>query len=279
MAICLLYFFLPLYLFEVLANPGDVSEELGLIFFFLFFHTAALWILGASILRLLGVPWRSHSLILLALLIPNPCLFPSQLGLLLIPGLDARSLEAASRVFHVSLLIVPTVGTYLASNEHSIPGRLFDTVRLPIAPLALVGLVWGLASPGPGQSSQSVIESVSLAAAPLTFLLVGILIGKEFYLFDLTNITPMLLAAVLATLLRLIVSPILAAMLVKIMPVEPVLGRLLVIHSAMPTAAFTAVLAAYFCQSSSDKRYIVLCVVGTGLLSCITLPIVITMTR
>ena len=272
-AICLLYFFLPVYMFQLLATPLNGGKELVLVFFFLFFHTAALLILGVSVLRMIGFPLRTHSLILFTMLLSHPCLFPPQLAHLFIG--DIADVQSAARILDIALLAFVTVGGYLASPRTSAPERLFDMIRLPIAPFALLGFLFALLGISLGPSITSTLEPLSQAAAPFTFLLLGILIGKEFYLFELPSLTPTLFAVGIATILRLVVSPILAVVLTKLMSeIDASLGRMLILHTAMPTSALTAVLLAFYGQTN-DKRYVALCIIATVLLSCVTIPLVL----
>ncbi|MFH1743422.1 MAG: hypothetical protein ABIH23_30835 [bacterium] len=270
-ATCLLYFFLPIYLLVNLTKVIDGSNELGLVFFFLFFHTAALWVLSASTLKLLHLPQRTHSLVLLTVLLSHPYLVPAQIFYVVAGNSSANAIETAYRIFEVALVSIAVVGMYLGSQESSVTERLFEMIRLPIAPLAILAFLLGLLGVSLSPAILSILTPASQGAMPLTFLLLGIMIGRGLYLFELLSLTQMLVAVAIAAVLRLILSPVIAFLLIKVMPIEPSLGRLLVIHTAMPTAAFASIFVAFYGQPP-DKRYVALCILITGIISCITIP-------
>ncbi len=272
-AICLLCFLFPAYLFLVLSTPVEAGKELGLIFFFLFFHTAALWIVTIPVLRIMNLPQRTFPLILLTVLFPHPFLFPPSLCPVVFGQVDPAAVNSLYHIFHLTLLAFVTIGVFLATPNLFGLDRIIDFVRFPIAPLAILGYALALLGVQVSPTIRETITPFSQCVPPITFLLLGVLIGKGLYLFELPSLTPMLVAAAAATFLRLVVSPALSFGILRFMPIEAGLARLLIIHTAMPTSVLIAILAGYYGQPG-DKRYVVICTLVTVLLSLLTLPVV-----
>ncbi len=272
-SVCLLCFLFPAYLFSALSSPAEPDKELGLIFFFLFFHTAALWIATIPVLRILNLPQKTFPLILLTVLFPHPYLFPSSICPLIVGELDPAYADNLYHIFHLSLLAFVTIGTFLATPKLSGLDRIIDLIRFPLAPVAILAYVLALSGIQVSTTIQNILTPFSQCVPTITFLLFGVLIGKGLYLFELPSLTPMLVAAVAATILRLVVSPALAFLVLQFMPIEPGLSRLLILQTAMPTSLLIAIFAGFYGQPG-DKRYVAICTLVTILLSFITLPIV-----
>ncbi|HOE10730.1 MAG TPA: hypothetical protein PLQ35_04620 [bacterium] len=270
-AICLLFFFLPVYLLFNLARPMQVDKDLGLVLFFFFFHTAALWIVSSFVLRMFHLSQKAHSLILMTILLAHPFLIPPQM-LSPLTGETGIATETAANIYHVALVIVAVLGMYLGSQKMSFPERLFEMLTVPVACFGLLGFALGLLRVGLAETIPKILSPSAQAAMPLTFLLLGFLIGRGLHLFELLSSAQILFAAGIATALKLVLSPIIGVLLVHIMPIGPALGNLLILQTAMPTAAIACVFTAYYGQPP-DRRYVALCIVLSSLICCVTIPI------
>ncbi len=273
-ATCLLFFFLPVYLLFNLARPMQVDKELGLVLFFFFFHTAALWIVSSFVLRMFHLPQKTHSLILMTILLAHPFLIPPPI-LTSLGGETGVPAETAANILHISLVIVAILGMYLGSQQPSFPERLFEMLTVPVALAGLLGFALGLLQVGLGETIPRILSPSAQATMPLTFLLLGFLVGRGLHVFELLSSAQILFAAGIAAVLKLVLSPIIAVLLVHIMPIGSALGNLLILQTAMPTAAIACVFTAHYGQPP-DRRYIALCIALSCLISCVTIPILCT---
>ncbi len=298
----LLYIFTPcLVLYSILTAENEAGTEMTQIAFFWFFHSAIMLAVSHQLLKILKYSVHQRRLIVLTVVVLNAANYPIPLNEF---QYGEAGRETAVRIMLILQIIYVTVGVYLASDKASWIDGIEEIFRLPLAYAAILGFTlyfFGLRLPAMYQmTAQDVIsatgEDVGTAAnvpgpllmmsakllnflqapaIPLNLLMLGVIIGKGFYLLDFDSYKRMLPAVILSAILRLIASPILGFMLIFVMKIEnPQLAKSLLIHSAMPTAVYVAIFVAFYGQPS-DKRFAALSIIFSTIVSFITVPLLI----
>lgn len=172
--------------------------------------------------------------------------------------------------FVVSTILVFTVGVFIASmGKASWRASVARLVRLPaFYAVVLAVVVYSLDIYVP-QPLLRGIEVAGTGAIPVMLVVLGMQIA------DLTDISRVWLAAP-ATVLRLIVAPVVAVILAGWFGLEGLNRSTSIIEASMPTAVVTTILAVEF-----DVRpgLVTSTVVLTTIVSALILPVVITLAR
>ncbi|MBZ4687580.1 MAG: malate permease [Clostridia bacterium] len=142
-------------------------------------------------------------------------------------------------VFHT--VIMSTVGLYYAAKGHlKIEDALLSVVKMPIIHTCLLGLIWQIFNFPLPQNIYKAIDLIANAAIPTIMLVLGMQLA-EIKLNDLQW-----REAFPALIIRLIISPIIAWCIILMLPVSTLLGRVMIVEAAMPSATFTAMYALQF---------------------------------
>lgn len=297
----MLFVFTPaLVMYAILTTQREGGMEMARIAFFWFFHTAILLVATHQLLKILRYSMHQRRLILLSVMILNAANYPIPLNEFQY-GDAAR--ETAVRIMLISQVIFVTIGVYLASDKGSWVDGIEEVFRLPLVYAAIIGFtlfMLGLQLPGyhnvggvealtagvtateeaangPGVLLAvlgKVLTFLQAPALPLNLLMLGLIVGKGFYVLDYESYQRMVPAVVLSAFLRLVFSPVLGLVLILLLDIEGQLAKSLLIHTAMPTAIYVSIFVAYYGQAS-DKRFAALCIVFSTLVSLLTVPLLV----
>ncbi|WP_366924437.1 AEC family transporter [Metallumcola ferriviriculae] len=171
----------------------------------------------------------------------------------------------AIMVFHT--IIMSTLGIYYAAKGKSdIKTSLLSVLKMPIVHAAVAGLAWQYwALPLPANIFKA-IKMVGDAAIPTIMLVLGLQLAE----IKLANFHWE--KSAVALLFRLLLSPAIAWLIVLMLPVEPLLGSVMIVEAAMPSAAITTM---YALQYDSEPQLVSSITFVSTLLSIITLSILL----
>ncbi|CEI81132.1 MULTISPECIES: AEC family transporter [Oceanobacillus] len=132
-------------------------------------------------------------------------------------------------------------GIYYASRSTSGMRRAFmNILKMPTTYAAILAFFFSLQSITIPDYIHSTIEMVGDAAIPVMMIMLGMQLGS------LTALKIDWQVVLSSVTLKMIAAPILAAIFVWLVPMDPLIGTVLIIISAMPTAATTTMYAIEF---------------------------------
>jgi predicted permease len=163
-------------------------------------------------------------------------------------------------------LLINTIGLYNASSG-SYTGReaLRNVFKLPLIYVIIIGFVFKGFSIELWSPIVSAIGFMSNAVVPMALFILGAQLAET----EIKVTNPMVY---LADVFRLMLSPIIALCLVRIMGIEGMIAQILIIGSALPTAVVSVALAIEF---DGDYHYASQTVFQTTLFSAITVTTII----
>ncbi|QEY20979.1 AEC family transporter [Psychrobacillus sp. AK 1817] len=166
-------------------------------------------------------------------------------------------------VFHG--LIINTIGIFFASlggeEKATWKQAIYKVLRMPLAYASALGILLQLVD------ITVPLEGVGLAAdasIPTVMLVLGMqlaVISKKKVAYHFVST---------ATIIRMAVSPLVAAVIVSFMPLDDLYKTVFIIQSAMPTAANTTLLALQF---GTEPDLVSFMTFITTILSIITIPL------
>ncbi len=238
------------------------------------------YILGACLFLtfcLLGVVWLSSlfmqttrpqlAALILGSVFPNSGNYGAPVVLFAL-GAVGFDYAVVIMVFHG--LIMNTIGIFFASlggeEKATWQQAVHKVLRMPLVYASLLGVLLQVLNV---TVPQSVMEGVGLAAdasIPTVMLVLGMQLAvisrkKVAYRFVTT-----------ATVVRMFVSPLLAAAIMFFLPVNDLLKTVFIIQAAMPTAANTTMLSLQF---GTEPDLVSFTTFITTILSILTIPFVL----
>lgn len=142
-------------------------------------------------------------------------------------------------VFHT--IIMCTVGIYYAAKgKADIKESLMTVIKMPIVYALIAALVLqhlGITIP------KNVYNLVDMMA-DASIVVIMLALGMQLAEIKIKN--PDWGKIVLGTVVRLLVSPLIAVFFIMVVPVEPLLGKVMIVQAAMPAAAITTMYALQF---------------------------------
>ncbi|RSK26688.1 AEC family transporter [Bacillus sp. HMF5848] len=175
--------------------------------------------------------------------------------------------------FAVSFLVLQSIimnffGVYYAAKGHAgVKDAILAVLKMPVTYALLGALFFNIANVPFPENIFSAIDLLADAAIPVAMLILGMQladlnIGK---VFDFEKV-------VYGVTTRMVISPLLAYVFVTIMPFEPLLQKVLIVLTAMPTAVTTTMYALHFNTRPQLVSSITLC---TTVLSAITITLLL----
>ncbi len=178
-------------------------------------------------------------------------------------ALGAAGLDRAIVYMLGSIFVMFCLGPAIIQGKGIIKG-LKLTLKLPLLWAILFGLSLRLLSfPIPWELDKS-IQQLGAAAIPVALILLGIQLSE-------THFRPSIKEIVLA-IARLLIAPMIAYLIGRLLQLEILNLQILVLQSAMPTAVNSLILVSEF---GGDKDLVAKAIVTSTLMSFITLPIVL----
>ena len=179
-------------------------------------------------------------------------------------------LQYAVILMVIQQLLMCTVGIYYAAkgspNGGSVKMALKEVVKVPIVYGAFLGILFhSFYIPVEG-SFMEAISMVGNAAIPTIMIILGMQLAKISV--KKLDIAPLSLSLGI----RLFLSPIIAFCFTLILPIDDLLKQIMIVLSAMPTAANTTM---YALQYDTEPQFVSSATLFSTVLSVITLPIVL----
>ncbi|MGF1589717.1 MAG: AEC family transporter [Pleurocapsa sp.] len=138
------------------------------------------------------------------------------------------------------------------------------TLRLPLLWAILLGLSWRLLSVQVPWGLDRGIQQLGAADIPIALILLGMQLSQTRFQPGITEM--------MTAIARLLIAPMIAYSIGKLLQLETLNLQILVLQSAMPTAVSSLVIVSEF---GGDKDLVARAIVSSTLMSFITLPIVL----
>ena len=259
------YAFSPALVFSSLVNSRVPGDEMMQIAAFAVAFTLLIGLVALAISRLMKLSRVDTVALLLVVMFVNSGNYGLTLNRL---RYGDDGLARAAVFYVVSTMLIFTLGVLIASmGQSSWRESLSRLIRLPaFYAVALAVLVYALEVDLPTPLLTG-IELAGAGAIPVMLVVLGMQIA------DLSDIGRLWLA-VPASGLRLVIGPILAAIVAGWIGLQGLSRATSIIEASMPTAVITTILAVEF---NVRPGLVTSTVVLTTILSAITLPIVITL--
>jgi predicted permease len=276
-----LYLFTAPLIFVRLMESTITGEEAGRISLVVLLLVVVLWLLSAGLGRLLGLSSQDRSAFQLVSIFINAVNYGFPATLLAL-GQDGLERAVVFAVGHA--LLNNTVGVYIAARGKAggVGQTLRQVLRIPMIYAVLLALFFrligfdftGTVSLGGTEipllpSVYRAFEILAEGAIPVFLLVLGLQLGGRDQGLGAARITwPMLVAGVS----RLIISPAVAWGLALLVGLEGLAARVVILEAAMPSAVLGVILATEF---EARPRFVTKVVVGTTLLSMVTLTLLL----
>jgi len=184
----------------------------------------------------------------------------------------AQEILGSMSVFYISLSNIPfnvllySYGMWLLKGGGGVKLNPRDLLSPPLIASVLALLIFLVKPPVPGVLRE-LIDAMSGATMPLSMFVIGTALGSVSLADAFRN-----KKLYLSSLIRLIVVPLLVALLTGFFPLDPVLRMTCIIIAACPSAVLVSVLSIQF-----DKDYIFASegVLQSTALSMLTIPLLV----
>ncbi|MDM5333928.1 AEC family transporter [Ureibacillus composti] len=259
-----LYLMLPFLTFETF-----YTNKLNIEHFYMFLLSITLTIVLVCITLVYGKIIKADkthmSVMLLGNIFPNSGNYGTPVALF---AFGAVAFDYAIIIMVIQALLINTVGIFIASygseKPTTIKEALKKVVKMPVLYGVTLGILFQLINI---QLSPTIIDGLGLlgsAAIPTVMLLLGMQLAEiQSQKFEIKYLSPVIVV-------RMIASPLIAALLVSFMPVNDMIKNVFVLLAAMPVAANTTMLAVQFNTKPNLLSFITLI---TTVISLITIPL------
>lgn len=266
----------PIFIIYNLSRHDLPDISFMLLIAFMLLHTAALAAITYLPARLMGLRGNEFKVFLLTILIPNAGNYP-------IPVNEFAYGEAGKLVSTCVMIpynaLTMTLGVFLATGDRSAKESLKTIFKLPLVyALLLVGFMYAVGFNlqesflGPG------VKYISDAALPMNLLQLGVVLAAGKWLHPEKNGAHPESSRRLwgkigaAVFIKLIIAPLVAIPILMLLGIHGQMFRTLMIHAAMPTAVYTAILSSFF---GTDTRHVAATITISTLLSLPTVTLVL----
>lgn len=259
-----LYILLPLLTFNTFYR-NELTIDYLYIFIFTFVLTGILLVITVIWGYFMGSSKEDVAAILLGTLFPNSGNYGTPVALF---ALGAVAFDYAIVLMVLHGFVISTVGIFIASFGSgatiTVKEALINIFKIPVIHGAIAGVVFQLLNIRLDSGIMDIIEMTGNAAIPVVMLILGMQLAritKES--FDIKDVTAVVT-------IRMIISPVAAALLVLVMPVDDTMKMVFILLNAMPVAANSTMLAVQFNVKPNVVSFSTLI---TTLISIITIPI------
>lgn len=181
-------------------------------------------------------------------------------------GKTAFQYSIAIMILHT--IVMSTIGLYyVAKGSFDVKKALYSILKMPIVHALILGLLWQYFRWPLPENIYNAVSLVGDASIPLTMLVLGMQLAEiklEHIRWGITN---------LGILTRLILSPAIAYGITLILPVEPLLAKVMVVLGAMPSAA---IMVMYSIEYDCDPQLVSAITLISTVASIVTLSILLT---
>ncbi|MCQ4087098.1 AEC family transporter [Saccharibacillus sp. JS10] len=270
LSVLALYLLSPSIIFTTLLNADVSSEDLKITVAFSLINLIAMWGISVLLGRLLRLGDAEKSGLTLVASFTNCVNYGLPLVLL---AFGQVGLDKAAIYVVLQILIVNTIGVFFAARSHfSIKKAGLAVLKLPALYVAALA---GLLRLGDIHLTESLSTGVNLLANAYSPVVLVIL-GAQMISQNSGSWEPRLQRAFQAGLaLRLLIAPLLSALILILLGADRTLLGVLLILASMPTAVNAVILAEQF---GASPKFVSRCIVWTTLASFIVLPVLLLLT-
>jgi malate permease and related proteins len=232
-----LYFFSPALVLNSIARSRLSSSDFVSLLAYTLLMAAVMGTISYTLARLLNFDRLLTSAFLLTLMFVNA-------GNIGIPfnqfAFGEAGLARAAVYFVGNSILAQTLAIFIASRgRHSVGHSLAAVFKMPLAYAALIGIWMNLSHWLPPEPLSRAIDLAANAAVPLMLVILGLELARA-RLVD----TP--LPVLLATTLKLIVTPAVALIIAEAMRLRDITRAVAVLEASMPTAVMASLIAIEF---------------------------------
>ncbi|MBM0065327.1 AEC family transporter [Alkalicoccobacillus gibsonii] len=174
--------------------------------------------------------------------------------------------------FAISAMVLQSIlmnffGVYYAvKGKAGIRTAMKSVAKMPASYAAILALILNFTQVKIPDNLFGTVDLISDAAIPMVMVILGMQLAMiKWGNFDWANIT-------FSVILRMFISPVLAWVLVSLMPLDPLLGKVLIVSAAMPSAA---TIVMYAVQFQAQPKLVSSVTLITTLISIPTITILI----
>ncbi len=259
------YILSPALVFSSLVNTNIAGEELIQLVAFVIIMTLSMGLIAFASGKLLRLPRIDTIALILVVMIVNSGNYGLTFNEL---RFGSEGLARALVYWVISTMLVFTLGVFVASmGRANSRESLTRLIRLPAfyaVILAIIVFTFSISIPVPIMRG---IELAGSGAIPVMLVVLGMQVA------DLKGLDRVWLS-VPASILRLLVAPLIAVMVARLLGLQGLTRSTAIIEASMPTAVITTIMATEFMVRPG---LVTSTVVLTTILSAITLPLVITL--
>lgn len=259
-----LYLMLPFLTFDTF-----YTNELNIEYFYMFLFTFILAIVLIIITVIWGMLIKADksqlSAMLLGTVFPNSGNYGSPVALF---AFGTAGFDYAVILMVIHAFIINTIGIFIASfgSEKTTCAKdaFTNVLKMPVLYGFLLGVILQVTKV---ELPSTIIDGISMvgnASIPTVMLILGMQLAEiKSGKFELKYINSV-------TMIRMVISPLIAVLLVSFMPVNDLIKSVFILLAAMPIAANTTLMAVQFNVKPDFTSFTTLV---TTLLSLITIPL------
>lgn len=181
-------------------------------------------------------------------------------------GKTAFQYSVAIMILHT--IVMSSIGLYYAARGNfDIKKALFSILKMPIIYALILGLIWQYFELPMPENIYNAISMVADASIPLVMIVLGMQLAEiriDKIKWGITNF---------GLFTRLIISPVIAYGITLLLPVEPLLAKVMIVLGAMPSAA---IMVMYSIEYDCDPQLVSSITLISTILSILTLSILLT---
>jgi predicted permease len=279
-----IYLLSPILIFTLLMSSQITAEEGSRIILVVFLLCGGLWVLCSVQAWLLHLSQEDRSAFMLSAIFLNAVNYGYPVVLL---SLGQSGLERAVVFSLAATVLTYTVGVYIAARGRAggVKDTIYQLLRIPMLYAVLLafllraagfsandGVFYGIFEIRFLSNVYSGIKMLAQAAVPIFMLVLGMQLGtvsdSRKDIREPRGLWPLTMAG----LTRLVLSPVLALALTRLVGLEELAARPVILEAAMPTAVNTLILATEF---ETRPQFVTKVIVGTTLFSMVTLTLLL----
>ena len=266
-----LYYLTPALIFHTLMNAEVSSQDVYKTFAFSISSLILLWAIANGLGKLLRLPANDIAGLTLISAFTNSVNYGIPLILL---AFGQLGLDKASVYVVLQMVIVNTVGVYFAARSHfTIKNAVKSVFSLPAIYAAILALLFRTFDLTLPSGIASGISMIADSYSPIVLAILGI---------QMTNVKTDKLERTTQTAfwtgmgMRLLIAPIIALVVLKVLNIEGILHSVLLVLACMPVAVNAGILAQKF---DASPKIVTKCILWTTLISFFLLPFIIVLVK
>ncbi|MDX9754494.1 MAG: AEC family transporter, partial [bacterium] len=187
-------------------------------------------------------------------------------------GNPLESVQTVKALVFFHLAFLCTVGLYLGGGRTRSVDNAYQILKNPMVYFFGIGFVLaGLGTTLPNEILEF-IDSLYKVMIPLSLVVMGLMLGRYVYFFQMQEYGLLFGPLLVCIVFQLFLSPLLAWIITHMMGFEDIeLQRALILSSGAPSGILAALIACVYGRSN-ERRFAILCVFLTTILSMATLP-------